>query len=373
MKIERVGAPRVIMDNPMSPHNYFAWPSVCRLRDGRIAAAASGFRLGHICPFGKAVMAVSDDEGQTFSRPAAVIDTPLDDRDAGLLAFGESGVMVTSFNNTREMQRHWNDTDTHGRKGAFHDYVTAYLDTVSDEVEKTYIGATFRISNDNGRTFGPLFKSPITSPHGPCVLADGTILWVGRTFTYEEMPVKPLFEGVEAYTVDPVTGKMEKRGQIAYASEEDFDPAYHEPHAIALPDGRILCHIRVQGTSPRGAVFTTYQSESADGGYTWTLPRPILERDGGAPAHLLLHSSGVLISVYGYRSTPTGIRTAFSDDGGRTWDTGHEIFRDATNYWDLGYPMTVEREDGGLLTVFYAHESRTAPAVIYAQDWRFSR
>ena len=32
---------------------YFAWPSVTRLQDGRLAMVASGLRLEHICPFGR--------------------------------------------------------------------------------------------------------------------------------------------------------------------------------------------------------------------------------------------------------------------------------------------------------------------------------
>ena len=97
---------RIICSNPTNPHHaYFAWPSVARLQDGRLAMVASGFRRRHVCPFGKVVMCLSDDEGMTWTRPAIVMDTPLDDRDAGILPFGESGVMITSFNNTKDMQR----------------------------------------------------------------------------------------------------------------------------------------------------------------------------------------------------------------------------------------------------------------------------
>ena len=105
MKVILDGTPQVIMSNPASRHNYFAWPSVARLQNGRIAVVASGFRLVHICPFGKAVISYSEDEGRTYTFPAPVIDTPLDDRDAGILAFGERGVIVTSFNNSVRFQR----------------------------------------------------------------------------------------------------------------------------------------------------------------------------------------------------------------------------------------------------------------------------
>ena len=105
MKIVRIGEKRIIMSAPDQRNNYFAWPSAKRLQDGRIAVGASGYRLRHICPFGKAVMMTSSDDGETYSLPSPVIDTCLDDRDCGIATFGESGLIVTSFNNTVNFQR----------------------------------------------------------------------------------------------------------------------------------------------------------------------------------------------------------------------------------------------------------------------------
>ncbi len=142
-----------------------------------------------------------------------------------------------------------------------------------------------------------------------------------------------------------------------------------EPHAIELDDGTILCHIRVQTKKWSDRYFTTFQSLSHDGGRTWTEPVRLLDDCGGAPAHILRHSSGTLISVYGYRQFPYGIKAMFSHDGGRTWDTGHEIYTNEIS-GDLGYPATVELADGSLLTVFYAIPEQGGPAVIMQQKWR---
>jgi len=95
---------------------------------------------------------------------------------------------------------------------------------------------------------------------------------------------------------------------------------------------------------------------------------------GGAPAHLLKHSSGLLICTYGFRgdpmgSAPFGIRVMFSRDGGETWSTSEDIYVNDFSL-DLGYPSTVELKDGSLLTVFYAHLEPDAPAVILQQKWR---
>ena len=42
---------------------------------------------------------------------------------------------------------------------------------------------------------------------------------------------------------------------------------------------------------------------------------------------------------------------------------------------DLGYPSTVELDDGSLLTVFYAHEGErdATPAVIMQQKWKMEQ
>ncbi len=55
--------------------------------------------------------------------------------------------------------------------------------------------------------------------------------------------------------------------------------ACQEPSIVKLPDGRLFCVMRTCSGSPCWSV-------SADQGESWTPPRPLLRRDGGAP---LLH------------------------------------------------------------------------------------
>ena len=64
-----------VLSNPGSLHNYFAWPTVTVLEDGTLAAVSSGFRLEHVCPFGKSVIAYSHDMGKTWTMPE-IIRTP---------------------------------------------------------------------------------------------------------------------------------------------------------------------------------------------------------------------------------------------------------------------------------------------------------
>ena len=373
MKIKTIGEPRVIMSNPTGKHNYFAWPTVARLQNGKIAVVASGYRISHVCPFGKLVISYSENEGETYTVPAPVIDTPLDDRDGGILAFGEKNVIVTSFNNTLDFQkkRVYSEQDNIT-------YRSAYMDTVTKEEEQKYLGSNFRISNDCGVTFGEIKKSPVTTPHGPLVLRDGTVLWVGKFFGHNTD--KTPTEGnsfIQVHKVNP-DGTTEYVGQIESASDEKGDLVMSEPYAIELDDGTLICHIRTERLEEKDnfnyytTELTLYQSESKDGGKTWTKPHAILPPKGGAPAHLMKHSSGALISVHGYREKPYGIKAMFSFDNGKTWDCDNYIFNNGESP-DMGYPTTVELSDGSLLTVFYAKEKENGPCVIMQQKWTFEK
>ena len=123
---------KAILSNPASLHGYFGWPTVARLKNGDLAAVASGFRVEHVCPFGKTVLARSKNEGKTWSLPTPIIDTPLDDRDGGILAFGESSLLVTSFNNCPEYQKYYMDICRRNRW--LSENLRAYCDAMSNFV-----------------------------------------------------------------------------------------------------------------------------------------------------------------------------------------------------------------------------------------------
>ena len=360
MKTVNVGDLKVIMSNPDSKFNYFAWPTVARLQNGRIAVVASGFRQRHVCPYGKLAIAYSEDEGETYSSPAVITDTPLDDRDAGIMTFGESGVWVGSA--AHEISTTLDDYRTN-------DADRAYLATITPEEEAKYTGSLFRLSFDYGVTFGPIMKAPVYSPHGPLEMPDGTLLWVGRVNDDNTDGIAEKRQVIQAYRVT-LDGECEYLGTIPDSFDEEYDAPCHqwEPHAIRLDDGTLIAHIRTQNTKGP-TMFTIYQSESHDDGHTWTDPHPIMRRFGGAPAHLMMHSSGKLISTYSCRDLPYGVKVMISLDGGKSWDVDHIIY--ACNHdADLGYPSTVELSDGSLLTVFYAKNENGGPCVIKQQKWR---
>ena len=97
---------------------------------------------------------------------------------------------------------------------------------------------------------------------------------------------------------------------------------------------------------------------SVDNGETWRLINRPAESTGGTfgnPGSMIELADGRLAIVYGYRSPPYGMRARLSEDRGRTW--GEEIMlRDDAGSWDLGYPQSVQREDGNIVSIYYFNE-----------------
>ena len=366
MKVLVLEKARVIVSNSDSMHNYFAWPTVARLGDGRIAVAASGYRLSHICPFGKMTLSLSADNGKTYTRPTPIIDTPLDDRDGGICAFGETDVIVTSFTLGVDFYRR-----EYAEENSYHltphkDYVLSYLDTVSKADEDKYLGPTYRVSHDNGVTFGEVKRCPIMSPHGPTRLPNGDIIWVGSIYSLEvSHDADDAKSRIRAYKYNPETEEFYEIGTVYF---EDGSCKPCEAHALALSDTHIIVHMRA------GKGFCIYQSESFDGGVSWSKPIQLNPKGDGAPPFLIKHSSGALVSLYGHRTEPCGIKAMFSLDEGKSWSEGIKIYETpllGRNSTDLGYPSAIELEDGSLLTVFYNRVDDGSHAEILQMRWSF--
>ncbi len=375
-KLALLSGPSVICENPDSPYNYFAWPTVTRLPDGRLMLVSSGFRMRHVCPFGKVAACYSEDEGETWSAPVALISSPLDDRDTGIAVAGNR-VAITTFTHSVEYQRNANEEDGDEVRKKL---VIAHLDTIDAEAaEKVYLGSLFSLSVDGGKTFATPVKVPVSAPHGPSVTPDGKFLYVGAYFD-ENVNME---EGADYATIgvykENETGEFIHLADIPNIPSEAHGPLYScEPHSIVLPDGKIIVHIRaerfVEGKSPAGLgweAFTLYQSVSTDGGKTFSAPTPLFDDIlGGAPSHLYRHSSGALIASYAWRDyvndVPSAVCVFISRDDGESWEP--HFLCHGEHPWDMGYPATVERADGTLLTVFYDHKG-DGPAVIKQITW----
>lgn len=334
---------------------YNAWPSVITLSDGTLLAGWSGDRYRHICPFGRVLAARSNDGGYTWQPPYTVLNTPLDDRDAGLCE-ANGHILLTSFNNSRAQQRYYAEkgrwSDTHRA------LAESYLNLVSDEDEQRYLGSTLAVSTDNGHTFSDPVSLPITSPHGPCLLPTGELLYIGRAFgDHAKASFDYLPEGIYAMRLSPDGKIINEPRQVVPAAKGML---FCEPHAAVMPDGSILLSIRAQAKEPK--LFTIYNCFSTDNGMSFSAPVPT--GWDGSPPHIFVHSSGAVVMTYARRNAPFGQMARISHDNGRTW--GAElVLRDDGPDWDLGYPCTTENKNGELVTVYYQRSKSDGNQIQY--------
>lgn len=322
---------------------YQAWPTIAKGEDGTLYAASSGHRLGHVCPFGKNLMVTSNDEGKTWSCPQIINDTWCDDRDAGLVAWGESNLMLSWFNHPTSLYEERALTKKNGS------ILTSPLATAMRELWKGLDstqyrpGSWVRISRDNGKTWEDQVQVPVTAPHGPIRKKDGSFFYVGRAFQWEGLE-----DGIYAYESldDGKTWQFVSKLPVPEGMEDHLSC---EPYSIELENGEVMAAVRIQHASnPRN--FKIYTTFSKDGGKNWE--RANLLDLCGAPPHMLKHSSGALIMVYGRRMDPMGQYALVSYDNGRTWGEDFIVSPPAPD-WDQGYPSSVELSDGEILTIYY--------------------
>lgn len=343
---------------------YCGWPSVARMPDGTLIAVCSGMRMHHLCFSGKTTMFISHNDGETWLGPVIVNDTPLDDRDAGILSMGGEKLLLTWFNlETKHLSRYTRARqEMSPQQLAFMDAATM---NYSPELDEKWAGSLCRVSKDGGVTWGEAHRAPVTAPHGPILLRDGRLLYLGKDYGNKE----PNGAGGAVYACvscdDGAT--WEKLGTVPLP-EGTHKNNFHEPHVIELPDGRLLGIIRYQhsGEYTKYLSFSMFQTESSDGGKTWSEAKYLGAE--GSPPHLLRHSSGALVCVYGRRILPYGESAMISWDDGATWDMEYVIDTDAPS-GDLGYPASVELDDGSIFTVYYQRTEEKGVCSLMYTRW----
>jgi hypothetical protein len=130
-------------------------------------------------------------------------------------------------------------------------------------------------------------------------------------------------------------------------------------------DGELLTAIRCRdGTK---SWIETYCS--SDGGGSWSFDgTPVPDTGEGNPPSMIRLRDGRVCLTFGYRAKPFGIRARLSADRGRTWEPEITL-RDDGGGRDVGYPRTVQRRDGKLVTVYYFHDEPKGNRYIAATIW----
>ncbi len=321
-------------------------------------AAFSGNRESHYCPYGRTQLVRSRDEGKTWLEPETINNTPLDDRDAGIIVLASGTILISWFTAPT-----WEQLEKRRKRESSMtvDSWKRHCDKISDEVRKRWLGQWTRRSTDNGITWEPEVDSIASAPHGPIELADGRLLYVGT----DVVKGKKTLTSVESRN----SGKSWNRiGTIPVPSEDVENLTYYEPHVVELSTRRILCLWRYHPKTPPKDDSYMRQTESDDGGRTWSVTHPTPM--WGYPPHLIELDSGDLLASYGRRRPPFGQRACLSHNGGNTWDIENEIIlRDDASSGDLGYPSTVELNPGEMLTVYYQIDQPGEKTCLMATRW----
>ena len=271
---------------------YIGWPSITTALNGDLIAVFSGDRATHVSPDGKTQMIRSIDGGKRWSEPVTIHDFPIDDRDAGII-LTKQGTLIVS----------WFTGPPYGTK-----------------LEGHYVMR----STDDGLTWGKPIRTGVTSPHGPIVLTDGRLLYIGqsphcshgRPSDYNGPPSEsPYSISVEESYDD---GRSWSRVSEFPIPENAHMLSYDEPHIVETQNNQIVVLFR--DCNPPNRLI---QSESSDGGRTWSKPHPT--QIHGYPAHLLRLKNGWILATYGRRWEPFGQFASISKNQCKTWLVEDEV------------------------------------------------
>ena len=345
---------------------YAGWSTVARRANGELWVTWSGGRDGHVCPMGQVRAMTSRDDGATWTYPRVLLDSPTDDRDSGVLETAKGTLLVTTFTSLAyedHLAKSVMYMPVAGKSSAMRpmppEVVARWQATqkrLTADERQAELGEWVLRSTDGGLNFSARIATIVNSPHGPLQLKDGRILYIGK----------------ELWTKNQRIGAVESKddglswnwlSEIPGRPGDDVERDYHELHAVESDDGRIVAQIRHQGKVDKN---WTLQTESTDGGKTWTIPRAITF---GIPSQLLKLRDGRLLMTYGHRRLPFGNQARLSADHGRTWSEPMIVSGDGT-VSDLGYPSTVELADGTLLTVWYENMKGLDRAVLRQAKWK---
>jgi sialidase-1 len=334
------------------PEYYHGWPTLASRRNGELLLTYSGGREAHVCPFGRVELMRSSDGGRHWSWPEVVWDSPIDDRDAGVLETPSGSLLLTTFTSLAYEAALKAASGWPPEKLARWQAVNL---RTTPEQRHGLLDTWMLRSGDGGMTWSTPYRVPVNSPHGPTGLANGRLLYAGKQLWQPGEKV-----GVCESSDD---GKTWRWLSDIPARPNDSAGQYHELHAAQAADGRVIVHIRNHNARNSGE---TLQTESADGGRTWTTPHSI--GVWGLPSHLLRLRDGRLLMTYGYRRAPFGNQARISADHGTTWSDPVVISSDGAG-GDLGYPSTAELESGELITVWYESLSGSPHAVLRQARW----
>ncbi len=345
------------------PGNYVAWPTIVRTADGELLVVFSGDRDEHVCPYGKTELIRSSDAGETWTAPVVINNSPLDDRDAGLLQLSNGELVMSTFTvTTIDQLDYYREMLAQGISGARWtaeqvDSWERHCGKVMPETRERWTGAWTRRSTDGGHSWEPHVDSIVSAPHGPAQAADGSLVYVGTAVHEGRQAVLCAESQDDARSWQVV-------GTVAYIDDYRDRYTLSEPHVIEVEGDGLLCLMRTDGSE-----LGLFGCRSADRGRTWSAPEATGMVAFDNPPYVLRLADGRLLCTYGRRLAPFGERACISEDEGRTWLVDDEIVLCDSVDTDMGYPATAEISPGELLSVYYQRHQPGEKVSINATRW----
>lgn len=307
---------------------YPGWPWICAGADGTLYCV---FREGAVHDFsavGKAMICMSRDQGKSWTKPAIVVDAPgVDDRNVAVVELPNKDLLVT-----------------------YNSYTKA-RDSLAMSVR----------SSDGGKTWSaprPIGEPNSRTKSAAVVLANGSLL----------LPfyVAPGNGALAAVSKD--NGRSWKTVRVPDAEGFVGD----EWDALEVSPGKIIGVLR---NSHRKTDGTFWITQSADGGLTWSTPRPSNVRSARYPSPAQICRQGktpTLIFADRRMVSVSAVRTA--DPNFLRWDLEHRLpcylyNADESPILDGSYPVSVAVGRNRRLNVDYEIRKDSRRIVGYFVDF----
>ncbi|GIT28542.1 MAG: hypothetical protein Ct9H300mP1_05880 [Planctomycetaceae bacterium] len=258
----------------------------------------------------------SDDGGVHWTWPQTLIDTAIDDPDAGVVETPKGSLLVTTFTSLAFEQPSYFAGS--GKQRIARGKAAPRSRARSHE-EKDAREWIIR-STDGGQTGHPPPAVESTAPRGPSHSPTDDCSTRARNSTTTKTASEPPFP--------PTTAHLEVAGTIPTRPGDDHHQ-YHELHAVEAAPGRLIAHIRNHNPKSAGRRCRA----SPDGGGPGPLPTRWGSGDCPPPAEAGRRPT---LMSYGHRRKPSATRC-----GSATTPADLVGTQGALGGWprrDLGYP-----------------------------------
>jgi BNR repeat-like domain len=307
--------------------NVCAWPNLTLMPDGTIIAIIHN-QPSHGGMEGELECWASED-GETWEKrgnPAPHAPKTIRmNHAAGLAGNGDLIVLCSGWTDEKQPQR--------PKQKPFR-----------DDILRTWVCR----SSDGGRTWSQIREFPAREtgwsehiPFGDIFVADDESLRVSTyqgKFVDETKSTKTGGWRSWQFRSDD-DGKTWQKGQI-------IGPRHNETSLFHAGGTRWLAAARIDAVE----LF-----DSEDDGLTWNGPQRVTERNE-INAHLARLDDGQLLLSYGNRiKGEYGVLAKLSGDEGKTWTEPIRLAKTLNS--DCGYPSSVQRNDGMIVTAWYAQQS----------------